>query len=152
MNVSRSGYYSWRNRSQSTRDQEREQLISKVKAIRKKSRSTYGKRRIAEELQSEGISCGEHKAGTLMKLAGVQAKQKKKCKATTNSKHNLPVSQNLLKREFDVSHRCYPYGNLETETSTRINISFRQGKSVLQSCFSGIVKNPWHTIKYESKR
>jgi len=42
------------------------------------------------------------KAGTLMKLAGVHAKQKKKFKATTNSKHNLPVSPNLLKREFAV--------------------------------------------------
>ena len=69
MNVSRSGYYSWRNRGPSARDQEREQLIPKVKAIHKKSRSTYGKRRIAVELQSEGISCGEHKAGTLMKTS-----------------------------------------------------------------------------------
>ena len=103
MCVSRSGYYSWHNRGQSARDQERMQLIPKVRAIHKKSRSTYGKRRIAEELQSEGISCGEHKASTLMKLAGVQVKQKKKFKATTNSKHNLPVSPNLLKREFDVS-------------------------------------------------
>lgn len=102
MNVSLSGYYNWRNRGQSARDQERVQLIPKVKAIQKKLRSTYGKRRIAEELQSEGISCGEHKAGTLMKLAAVQAKQKKKFKATTNSKHNLPVSPNLLKRKFAV--------------------------------------------------
>jgi len=102
MRVSRSGYYSWRNRSLSARDREREQLIPRVKAIHKKSRSTYGKRRIAEELQSEGISCGEHKAGTLMKLADVQAKQRKKFKATTDSKHNLPVSPNLLKRKFTV--------------------------------------------------
>ena len=51
---------------------------------------------------SEGVSCGEHKAGTLTKLADVQAKQKKKFKATTDSKHNLPVSPNLLKREFTV--------------------------------------------------
>ena len=102
MCVSRSGYYSWRNRGPSARDQEREQLIPRVKIIHKKSRSTYGKRRISEELQSEGIPCGDYKAGTLMKLAGVQAKQKKKFKATTDSKHNLPVSPNLLKREFTV--------------------------------------------------
>ena len=75
-------------------------MIPRVKAIHKISRLTYGKRRIAEELQSEGISCGEHKAGTLMKLADVQAKQKKKFKAKTDSKHSLPVSPNLLKREL----------------------------------------------------
>ena len=54
--------------------------------------------------------CGEHKAGTLMKLAGVQAKQKKKFKATTDSKHNLPVSPNLLKREFTVSQPNIAWG------------------------------------------
>ncbi len=37
-----------------------------------------------------------------MKLAGVVAKQKKKFKATTDSKHNLPVAPNLLNREFEV--------------------------------------------------
>ena len=102
MEVSRSGYYSWRKRGKSAREKERDQLIPMVKAIHKKSRSTYGKRRIAEELQSEGFFCGEHKAGTLMKLAGVQAKQKKKFKATTDSKHNMPVSPNLLRRDFHV--------------------------------------------------
>ena len=37
-----------------------------------------------------------------MKLAGVTAKQKKKFKATTDSKHDFPVSPNLLKRQFEV--------------------------------------------------
>lgn len=35
-----------------------------------------------------------------MKLAGVEARPKKKFKATTDSKHNLPVAPNLLKRDF----------------------------------------------------
>ena len=37
-----------------------------------------------------------------MKLAGVAAKQKKKFKATTDSKHNLPIAANLLNRQFEV--------------------------------------------------
>jgi len=36
-----------------------------------------------------------------MKLVGVVAKQKKKFKATTDSKHNLPVAPNLLERNFE---------------------------------------------------
>jgi len=103
MQVSRSGYYSWRNRGQSARDEEREKLIPKVKEIHKTSRGTYGSRRIAMELESVGTHCGKHKAGTLMRLAGVQAKQRKKFKATTNSKHSLPVAPNLLQRQFTVS-------------------------------------------------
>ena len=104
MQVSRSGYYSWKNRCKSKRDQEREFLIPKVKELHKISRGTYGKRRIAVELEAvTGIACGLHKAGTLMKLAGVQVKRRKKFKATTNSNHGLPVSQNLLARDFTVS-------------------------------------------------
>jgi transposase InsO family protein len=37
-----------------------------------------------------------------MRLAGVEAKQKRKFKATTDSKHNLPVAPNLLNRQFEV--------------------------------------------------
>ena len=105
MQVSRSGYYSWEKRGKSARDQERERLIPKVKEIHKTSRKTYGSRRIAKELESTGTRCGKHKAGTLMKLAGVEAKQRKKFKATTDSKHTMPVAPNLLKRQFAVQIR-----------------------------------------------
>ncbi|NTV47907.1 MAG: DDE-type integrase/transposase/recombinase [Chlorobiales bacterium] len=37
-----------------------------------------------------------------MKLAGAFAKQKRKFKVTTDSKHSLPVAANLLNREFKV--------------------------------------------------
>jgi putative transposase len=102
MQVSRSGFYSWEKRDKSARDQERERLIPRVKEIHKTSRETYGSRRIAKELEATGTRCGKHKAGTLMKLAGVEAKHRKKFKATTNSKHCLPVAPNLLQRQFTV--------------------------------------------------
>jgi transposase InsO family protein len=38
-----------------------------------------------------------------MRLAGIAVKQKRKFKATTDSKHKLPVAPNLLNREFEVS-------------------------------------------------
>ena len=80
-------------------------LSPRVKEIHKTSRETYGSRRIAKELEATGTRCGKHKAGTLMKLAGVEAKQRKKFKATTNSKHSLPVAPNLLQRQFTVPKR-----------------------------------------------
>jgi transposase InsO family protein len=100
MRVSRSGFYSWKNREKSPRQQEQERLIPKVKTIHHQSKSSYGARRISTELKAQGESCGRTKAGTLMKLAGVEAKQKRKFKATTDSKHNLPVAPNLLDRNF----------------------------------------------------
>jgi putative transposase len=103
MRVSRSGYYAWKNPKKSARQQERERLIPKVKEIHRQAKGTYGARRIAQELEALGESCRRTKAGTLMRLAGVAAKQKKKFKATTNSNHNLPVAPNLLQRNFEVS-------------------------------------------------
>lgn len=103
MGVSRSGYYSWCSRGKSNRQRERERLIPKVKVIHERARGSYGARRISEELTATGESCGRTKAATLMQLANISAKQKRKFKATTNSKHNLPVAPNLLKRNFAVS-------------------------------------------------
>ena len=102
MKVSRSGYYSWRNRGISPRQQEHERLIPMVRESHRQAKGTYGARRIADDLRALGEACGRTKAGTLMKLAGVSAKQGRKFKVTTNSKHNLPVAPNLLRRQFEV--------------------------------------------------
>lgn len=102
MRVSRSGYYSWRSRGKSARQEEYERLIPVVKEASRVSRSTYGARRIAKEIITHGSPCGRTKAQTLMQLADVSAKQYKKFKVTTDSKHNLPVAPNLLNREFKV--------------------------------------------------
>ena len=107
--MSRSGYYTWKTREKSLRQRERDRLIPKVKAIHRESKESYGARRIAEELEAQGESCGRTKAGTLMRLAGVEAKQKKKFKATTDSKHDLPVAPNLLERNFEVSEPDHVY-------------------------------------------
>jgi len=102
MKISRSGYYAWRKRGKSSRQKKNESLIPIVRAAHKKSKGTYGARRMAEEIEAHGISCGRTKAGTVMNLADVAAKQKKKFKATTNSKHKLPVAPNILNRQFEV--------------------------------------------------
>ena len=57
---------------------------------------------MAEELTSQGETCGRSKAGALMNSAGVSARQRKRYKATTDSKHNFPVAPNLLDRQFEV--------------------------------------------------
>jgi len=102
MRVSRSGFYSWQTSDKSLRQKEQERLIPKVKAIHRQTKASYGARRISAELEAQGESCGRAKAGSIMKLAGVVAKHRKKFKATTDSTHNLPVAPNLLARDFKV--------------------------------------------------
>ena len=56
MEVSRSGYYFWKKRGKSARQQEYENSV--VQEAHKVSKGTYGARLIAEEVESHGVSCG----------------------------------------------------------------------------------------------
>ena len=102
MQVSSSGYYSWRRRPDSPRLRENMKIIPLVRQIHIESGQTYGARRIARFLQAMGICCGRSRARTLMRLAGIIARQKRRFKVTTHSKHKLPIAPNLLNREFEV--------------------------------------------------
>ncbi len=103
MLVNRSSYYAWRTRGKSKRQMENEKLVPRVKEIHQSTKGTYGSRRMAAELEAEGHQCGRFRARTLMNLANVAVKRKRKFKVTTDSKHKLPVYPNLLNREFDVA-------------------------------------------------
>lgn len=102
MRVARSGYYAWARSGKSARQKANEALINVVREIHRDSDETYGTRRMTEALSGRGIKCGRQRARTLMRLAGVSVKRRRKFRVTTNSKHKLPVSPNLLEREFTV--------------------------------------------------
>lgn len=103
MKVASSGYYAWFASSKTDRQQENEKLIPLVREISRESGRTYGSRRMAEALSARGAACGRVRAATLMRLAGVSVKRKKKFKVTTDSRHKLPVAPNLLNRDFEVA-------------------------------------------------
>lgn len=75
----------------------------KICEIFKKSRKTYGIRRIKEALKKEKIFAGRDKIRKKVHQYGLVSKAAKKYKATTNSNHNLPVAPNLLNQDFKVS-------------------------------------------------
>jgi transposase InsO family protein len=102
LKVSCNGYFSWRNRPYSKRTEENSKLVPLVLQIHKESGGTYGTRRIAKALLALGIPCGRSRARSLMRMAGVAARQRKKLRVTTDSKHNLPVAPNRLNRQFEV--------------------------------------------------
>lgn len=53
-------------------------------------------------MKSQGVWCGRCHARTLMRRAGVSAKQSKKYRVTTASNHRLPIALNHLDRQFTV--------------------------------------------------
>jgi len=74
--------------------------MEQIKEIHKKNRQTYGSRKITAELRRSGRLVNHKRVVRLMKKAGICSKLAKKYKATTNSKHSLPVAENILNREF----------------------------------------------------
>ncbi len=102
LEVSRSGYYAWRSRPESNRETENKALAEKIKTIHKKSRKTYGSPRIHRRLMAEGFRCSRGRVARLMRRHDIRAKSKRKFVVTTDSKHNFPVAENLLDRQFDV--------------------------------------------------
>jgi len=69
--------------------------------VHQRSRENYGSPRVTAELQALGVRCGENRVARLMRENGICAKRRR-YRATTNSKHNLPVAPNLLARQFTV--------------------------------------------------
>ena len=98
--VSRSGFYAWEGRKPSRHAQEDERLKVAIKAAHKRTRQTYGVRRLQPELADDGFVAGRDRIERLRRELGLRCKQKRKFKGTTNSNHDLPVAENLLNQTF----------------------------------------------------
>ena len=103
LRVSKSGYYKWHNRKPSKRTQEEGRLEVEIKAAHKRTRETYGPERLQHELKAQGVSVGICRIRRIRKKRGIRCKQKRKFKATTNSKHALPVAENLVQQQFEAT-------------------------------------------------
>ncbi len=103
LDVSASGYYARLERPVSKRAQEETRLEIEIRAAHKRTRQTYGPERLQRDLAEHGIQAGICRIRRIRKKLGIRCKQKRKFKATTDSKHTLPVAENLLGQQFKVS-------------------------------------------------
>ena len=101
LDVSESGYHSWRKRPPSKRTTENERITTHIKASFKKSRDTYGSPRLTDDLRDNGVKAGGHRVAKLMREAGIRAKKPPRWKKTTNSNHDLPRAPNIVERRWD---------------------------------------------------
>jgi putative transposase len=103
LGVSRNGYYQYRkHREGKPVDPVHQEMIEWVQDIAKSSDDTYGSRRMKKALNILGYPVSRNKARKLMREANVQVRHRKKYRVTTNSNHNQPVFENLVKRDFDI--------------------------------------------------
>jgi transposase InsO family protein len=98
--LSRSNYYKWRENLVSERKKKDEILQSKIRIIHNKSKKRYGSPRIHNTLKAEGELVSKKRVARIMRENEIVSISKKKFKATTYSKHSLPICPNLLNQNF----------------------------------------------------
>jgi len=106
MNVSTSGFYDWKARpvndmTSSIKPEER--LVAMIRTIQEQTDWTCGSRRLQRELRALGEEVGRRRIRRLLKENGLYSFHKKRFKKTTDSKHSLGFSPNLLEQNFSVS-------------------------------------------------
>lgn len=100
LGASRSGFYKWKEDRDKNRRQRRQKLLVRIEQIFEQSRQTYGVRRVHAELKREGEKVNRKLVERLMRENQIRPRRKRRFKVTTDSKHSLPISRNVLRRAF----------------------------------------------------
>ncbi len=105
LDVSRSGYYQWRDRPVSVRAQRHRQLRQAVREIHAEFDGIYGSRKIAEELVERNVQVCRNTVARLMREMSLQSKAQRRRSfvLTTDSNHVDPIASNVLNRDFNAA-------------------------------------------------
>ena len=76
LEVSPAGYYAWRDRPTSVRQQRRDALVVEIRAIHAEVKARYGSPRVHAELAGRGQDCCVNTVAKLMRDHGVAAKNR----------------------------------------------------------------------------
>lgn len=99
LGISRSGYYEARQRR--ARSTTVCPTSVHLKAVFHASGGAYGSRRVLAALAAQGLMIGRYRVRRLMRQHGLRPSWKRKFVHTTDSRHNLPVAENILDRQFE---------------------------------------------------
>jgi putative transposase len=101
LSVSPSGFYAWRSRPESPRKIANRELLADIRRVHAQHRERYGAPRIHAELRAEGHAVNRKRIARLMRQNGIRARVPRRYRVcTTDSKHSLPVAENLLNQNF----------------------------------------------------
>jgi transposase InsO family protein len=104
LDVSISGYRAWKRGGKPDRKRLTDaQMLAMIRALHAELKGAYGSPRMVRELRQRGFTASKARVERLMRDNGIRARHKRRYKATTDSKHGLPVAPNLLDRNFTPS-------------------------------------------------
>ena len=101
LEVSRSGFYDWCNRKISKRAVQNLFYAEKLSEIFETNEKVYGSPRLHKAMRKMGFCLGRERIARIMKLTGIRPITAKKFRVkTTDSEHSMPLSENLICRNF----------------------------------------------------
>lgn len=103
LGLSRSGHHAFSTRGPSRRALKQQQLDVLVASVFGEKKGRYGAPRIERELRRRGHQTSRKRVAASMACQGLVARQKRRWRTTTDSKHREPIAPNLLKRNFSAS-------------------------------------------------
>ena len=99
--VSRSGFYEWRDRPVSAAEQRRQDLCERIRVLFEQHDETYGHRRIHAALLKQGVEVALETVRQLMRRMGLRAVQPRAYRPTTLSGGKLDGIPDLVRRRFE---------------------------------------------------
>ena len=155
LDVSVSGYRAWKRGGTSDRKRLSDcQMLALIRAIHAELKGAYGSPRMVRELRARGFSASKERVERLMRDNGIHARHKRRYKVTTDSKHGLPVAENLLAEtahDDSYCHGCADHGLVQETSGTGADAPLRPRQSVRQPCLSGQTQGIRHDLLDESK-
>ena len=102
--ISRSGYYDWARREESTHSQQDRDLLKAIRKIHQEMKEAYGAIKTWRTLQGSGTVCGKHRVARLRRQAGIEARRKRKFRLAYQARHTEPAPPNLLRWPFKAAY------------------------------------------------
>ncbi|MDI5920890.1 IS3 family transposase [Halomonas sp. LR5S13] len=102
LGVARSSYYAWRQRGGEPSPRRRRQTITdqRVAQAFEQGKGRSGAPRLTRDLNDAGVPICRNTVAASLRRQNLRAKAARKFKATTNSRHGLPVAPNLMEQDF----------------------------------------------------
>jgi transposase InsO family protein len=101
LEVSCSGFYRWSKAEESPRAHRDKQLGTMIRALHAATDGTYGSPRITRELKADGEAVGRKRVARVMRENGLSGQAPRRFRRTTDSKHDHPIAENIVARDFN---------------------------------------------------
>ena len=106
LEVSSGAYYRWIKDRLGKVARRNRSLTQQIKALFYQFKQRYGSIRLTVELKKTGVAISRPTVATMMQKMDLQARRKRRFKATTDSKHSYRIVPNKLKRNFTVQRKA----------------------------------------------